>query len=217
MTISVFLADDHAMVREGLERILDAEGGIEVVGQAKDGQSAIDGVARLRPDVAILDIKMPGLSGLAAARRIREACPETQIVILSMHDGSEYVQHALRAGARGYVLKACASAELIEAVRTVHAGHTYTSQAVSDQVIEGLQEPQDGEASEDPLASLSDREREVFHLVIEGKTSREIGEMLSLSPKTIETHRGRLYKKLDVQCLAELMRFAARHKLISLE
>jgi DNA-binding NarL/FixJ family response regulator len=217
MTIAVFLADDHAIVREGLEPLLNADPDIEVVGQAEDGQGAIDGVTRLRPDVAVLDIEMPGLSGLAATRCIRAACPRTQVVILSVHDTREHIHHALRAGARGYVLKECVGAELIEAVRTVHAGHSYTSQKVSDRMVNSLAGPDDGAPTGDALACLSDREREVFHLVVEGNSSAEIGEILSLSPKTVETYRSRMYKKLDIHDLTELMRFAARYKLISVQ
>jgi two-component system response regulator NreC len=216
MTIAVFLADDHAIVREGLEPLLNADPDIEVVGQAEDGQGAIDGVTRLRPDVAVLDIEMPGLSGLAATRCIRAACPRTQVVILSVHDTREHIHHALRAGARGYVLKECVGAELIRAVRAVHAGHAHTSPKASDKVLGGLAGTADSEPPDDPLACLSDREREVFGLVVEGKTSAEIGQILLLSPKTIETHRSRMYKKLEIHNLAELMRFAARHELLRL-
>jgi DNA-binding NarL/FixJ family response regulator len=217
MTIAVFIADDHAMVREGIELILETAADIQVVGQAKDGQGAIDGVMRLAPDVAVLDIEMPRLSGVAAARRIRDACPQTQVVILSVHATKEHIAQALRAGARGYVLKECIGAELIEAVRMVHAGHSYTSQKVSDRMVNSLARPDDGAPTGDALACLSDREREVFHLVVEGNSSAEIGEILSLSPKTVETYRSRMYKKLDVHDLTELMRFAARCKLISLD
>jgi DNA-binding NarL/FixJ family response regulator len=217
MTIAVFLADDHAIVREGLKLILNAEADIQVVGQAEDGQGAIDGVIRLAPDVAVLDIAMPLLSGIAAARRIREVRPHTQIVILSIHKTKEHISRALRAGARGYVLKECAGAELIEAVRSVHAGHYYASQKVSNSMFESLARPEDSEPADDPLACLSDREREVFYLVVECKTSAEIGDILALSPKTIETHRSRIYRKLDIHSLVELMRFAAKHKLISVE
>ncbi|MGD9029889.1 MAG: response regulator transcription factor [Anaerolineae bacterium] len=217
MTIAVFLADDHAIVREGLALLLNAEPDIEVVGQAGDAEGAIDGVARLQPDVAVLDIEMPGLGGLAATRCIRTAYPRTQVVILSVHDTREHIRHALRAGARGYVLKECVGAELIEAVRAVHGGHTYTSQKVSDKVLVDLAGQEDDEPLKDPLACLSDREREVFHLVVAGKTSAEIGDLLLNSPKTIETHRSRMYKKLEVRNLAELMVFAAKNRLLPLD
>ncbi|MGD8966699.1 MAG: response regulator transcription factor [Anaerolineae bacterium] len=217
MTIAVFLADDHAIVREGLEHILNAQPDIEVVGQAEEGQGAVDGVARLAPDVAVLDIRMPGLGGLVAARRIRQTWPDIQVVILSMHATKEHISQAMRAGARGYVLKECAGAELVEAVRAVHAGHSYTSQKVSDRIVDSLAGPEANKPAEDPLAGLSDREREVFHLVVAGRSSAEIGEILSLSPKTVETYRSRMYRKLDVHDLTELMRFGARHKLIFVE
>jgi DNA-binding NarL/FixJ family response regulator len=217
MTISVFLADDHTIVREGLELILNAEADIQVAGQAEDGQGAVDGVSRLAPDVAVLDIAMPGLGGVAAARRIRHARPDTQVVILSMHATKEHISQALRAGARGYVLKECAGAELVDAVRAVHAGHSYLSQRVSDRVLESFAEPEAGERPDAPLACLSQREREVFHLVVAGRSNAEIGEILLLSPKTIETYRSRMYRKLGVHNLTELMRFAVRHKLIFVE
>jgi two-component system response regulator NreC len=215
MTIAVFLADDHAIVREGLALILNTAADIEVVGQAEDGQGAIDGVACLRPDVAVLDIEMPRLSGVAAARRIREVCPHTRVVILSIHASKEHISQALRAGARGYVLKECVGAELIEAVRAVHAGHAYASQKVSDKMVNSLAGPDDGTPAGDPLACLSDRQREVFHLVVAGKSSTEIGDILALSPKTVETHRCRMYRKLGIHDLTKLMRFAVKHNLIS--
>jgi DNA-binding NarL/FixJ family response regulator len=216
MTITVFLADDHAVVREGLSLILEAEPDIEVVGHAENGESAAQSISRVLPDVAVLDIAMPGLSGVAACRRIQNTCPSTHVVILSMHASKEHISRALKAGARGYVLKECAGAEVVEAVRTVHAGHSYLSQRVSDEMLQQFA-GEDGESTEDPLAPLSDREREVFHLVVEGKSSAEIGKSLSLSPKTIETYRSRLMRKLGVDDFLGLVKFAARHELISLE
>jgi DNA-binding NarL/FixJ family response regulator len=217
MSINVFIADDHAIVREGLEHILNAQKDVTVVGQAEDGRGAVDGVTRLAPHVAVLDITMPGLGGIAAARRIRETCPDTQVVILSMHATKEHITQAMRAGARGYVLKECAGAELVKAVRSVHAGHSYTSQKVSDRMLDSFAEPRPDAQPNDPLASLSGREREVFYLVIEGNSSAEIGDMLLLSPKTIETYRSRMYRKLGIGGLTELMRFAAKHDLISVD
>jgi DNA-binding NarL/FixJ family response regulator len=212
MTITVFLADDHAIVREGLEHILNGQPDMEVVGQAEDGRNAVDAATRLAPDVAIFDITMPLLSGVAAARRIRETCPGTQVVILSMHASREHVSRALKAGVRGYVLKECAGAELVEAVRAVHAGHSYTSQRVSDVLMDTFVEDEEG-----PLAPLSDRERQVLPLVVDGLSSAEIGEALSLSPKTVETYRSRIHSKLGTENLAELIKFAVRHDLVSLD
>ena len=212
MTITVFLADDHAIVREGLEHILNAEPDIEVIGHAEDGQSAVDAASRLEPDVAVLDIAMPPLSGVEAARRIQDACPGTGVIMLSMHATKEHISRALKAGARGYVLKECAGSDLIEAVRAVHEGHSYTSQRVADALVENFVEEE-----EEPLAGLSDREREVFYLVIDGLSSTKIGERLSLSPKTIETYRSRIHTKLGTNDVADLVKFAVKHDLVSLE
>jgi DNA-binding NarL/FixJ family response regulator len=214
MTIDVFLADDHAIVREGLQHILDAQPDIRVVGQAPDGQTAIDGVVHAEPDVAVLDISMPPPSGVEAARRIRETCPSTQIVVLSMLCSMEHVSRALKAGCLGYVLKECAGAELVQAVRAVHGGHSYMSQRVSDVMLQNFVDEDQGGC---PLAELSDREREVFHLVIEGLSSTEIGDLLTLSPKTIETYRSRIHRKLGTHDVPELIKFAIRHDIISIE
>ena len=214
MTIDVFLADDHAIVREGLQHILDAQPDIRVIGQAPDGQSAIDGVLSAHPDVAVLDISMPPPSGVEAARRIRETCPGTQIVVLSMLCSQEHVSRALKVGVRGYVLKECAGAELVEAVRAVHRGHSYMSQRVSDVMLANFVDDDQGGA---PLAELSDREREVFHLVIEGLSSSDIGKALTLSPKTIETYRSRIHRKLGTHDVPELIKFAIRHDIVSIE
>ena len=213
-TTTVFLADDHTIVREGLVHILAAEPDIDVVGQAEDGKSAVDAATRVVPDVAVLDIAMPGLSGVEAARRIREVCPGTEVVFLSMHSSKEHISRALKAGARGYVLKECAGSELVEAVRAVHQGHAYMSQRVSDVMLTNFVEEADDEA---PLAPLSDREREVFYLVIDGLSSTDIGKRLSLSPKTIETYRSRIHSKLDTADVTGLIKFAIRHDLISVD
>ncbi len=212
MTIRVFLADDHTIVREGLAHILNSESDIEVIGQADDGRSAVDAVCRRAPHVAVLDITMPPLSGVEAARRIRAASPNTEIVFLSMHASREHISRALKAGARGYVLKECAGSELVEAVRAAHGGHSYMSQRVSDVMLEGFVGDE-----ETPLASLSDREREVFYLVVDGLSSAEIGDSLSLSPKTIETYRSRIHQKLGTDDVAGLIKFAIRHDLVSFD
>jgi DNA-binding NarL/FixJ family response regulator len=212
-TTTVLLADDHAIVREGLVHILSAQPDIDVVGQADDGKSAVDAVTAVVPDVAVLDISMPGLSGVEAARRIRESCPGTQVVFLSMHSSKEHISRALKAGARGYVLKECAGSELVEAVRAVRRGHSYMSQRVSDVMLANFVE----EDKQAPLAPLSDREREVFYLVVEGLSSTDIGRRLSLSPKTIETYRSRIHSKLGTDDVTDLIKFAIRHELISVD
>lgn len=211
MTIRVFLADDHAVVREGLQHILDAQPDITVVGHAEDGQSAVNAVERTAPDIAVVDVALPSLSGVEITRRIGETCPATQVVILSMHSTREHVRRALRAGARGYVLKECAGSELVEAVRIVHAGHSYLSQRASDALLDSF-----GAEEEEPLGRLTDRERQVFDRVIEGLSSAEIGERLALSPKTVETYRSRVHDKLGTDDVVGLVKYAARNELILL-
>lgn len=214
MTITVFLADDHAIVRDGLRALLEAQPGFTVVGTAADGREAVRQVARLRPAVAILDVAMPELNGIDAAEQIRAAAPATQVIILSMHSAAEHVYRALKAGARGYLLKESAGDEVREAVRAVHAGRRYLSHAISETVIESYlgQRP-----VESPLESLSAREREVLQLTVEGKSSAEIAEVLSLSPKTVETYRARLMQKLNLADLPALVKFAIQHGLTPLE
>jgi len=212
MTIRVVLADDHTIVREGLEQILNGEPDVEVVGRVGDGESAVRAVQELQPDVAVLDIAMPGLSGIGAARRIREACPTTRVVMLSMHADQEHVSRAMMAGARGYILKECAGSELVKAIRAVHDGQSRLCQRAADAMIRTY-----GADSQEPLADLSERERQVLRLVVGGLSSVEIGKALSLSPKTIETYRCRIHRKLGTDDVVDLVKFAVRHNIISLD
>ena len=210
MSISVFLADDHAVVRDGLWALLDAESDINVIGDAEDGREAARQVAQLRPDVVIMDIAMPVLNGIESTLEIRVVCPSTRVIILSMHSTTEHVIRALQAGAYGYLLKDSAGVELVDAVRTVHAGHRYLSPKITDSLVDQLvQQPET--VIESPLMSLSPREREVLQLAVEGKTNAEIAESLSLSIKTVGTYRSRLMVKLDIHDLPGLVKFAIRH------
>ena len=217
MTITVFLADDHAIVRDGLRAFLSAQPDIEVVGEASNGREALRQIAEIGPDVAVLDIAMPELNGIDATQQIRRASPATQVVILSMHATEEHIFRALQAGARGYVLKESAGAELVEAVRAVYAGHRHLSQKISDKVIDEYVRQREAGETECPLARLSQREREILPLVVEGKTSNEIAGILSLSPKTVETYRCRMMHKLGISDLPALVKFAIRHGLTPLE
>jgi len=217
MTITIFLADDHAVVRDGLRFLLEAQQDIDVVGDADNGRDAVHQVTQLQPDVVILDIAMPELNGIEAARQIREACPSTQIIILSMHSTSEHVFRALQAGARGYLLKESAGIEVVNAVHAVRAGQRYLSQKISDQVIDDYVSRREVFEVESPLARLSPREREILQLVVEGKSSADIAETLFLSPKTVETYRSRLMQKLDIGDLPSLVKFAIQHGLTPLE
>jgi len=217
MSITVFLADDHAVVRDGLRLLLEAQGDIRVVGDAANGREAVHQVAQLRPDVVIMDIAMPELNGIEATRQIHEACPSAQVVVLSMHYTTEHIFRALQAGARGYLLKESAGIEVVNAVRTVHTGHRYLSQKISDKVIDDYVRQREAAGARSPLARLSPREREILQLVAEGKSSAEIAGLLSLSPKTVETYRSRLMRKLGIRDLAGLIKFAVLKGLIPLE
>jgi RNA polymerase sigma factor (sigma-70 family) len=217
MTITVFLADDHTVLRNGLQFMLDAEAGIEVVGAAANGREAVAQVKQLQPNVVILDIAMPELNGIEAAHQIRASCPATQVIMLSMHHTPDHITRALQAGARGYLVKESASDEVVEAIRQVHAGRRYLSQEISDQVIDYYVDQYQVEAVSDPLTSLNTREREILQLVVEGKTTAEISELLSLSPKSVKSYRSRIMQKLGVNDLPGLVKFAIRHGLTSLE
>ncbi len=207
MTIKVLLADDHTLVREGVKLILEKQGEIEVVGSVGDGRAAVKAAQRLRPDVAIFDISMPELNGVEAVRQVAELCPDTRVIILSMHASVEHIHQAMEVGACGYVLKDSVGKELVVAVRTVVEGRRFFSEKVADLVFLDYATMKRS-AGKSPVESLSFREREVMQLVVEGKSSRDIGEIIHLSPKTVESYRSRLMVKLGVKNLAELVKFA---------
>ncbi|HUV95327.1 MAG TPA: response regulator transcription factor [Anaerolineae bacterium] len=217
MTISVFVADDHAVLRDGLLLLLSAQDDIRVVGEAANGRDAVRQIAQLRPDVAIVDIAMPELDGIETTRQIREVCPLTKVIILSMYSTSERIFRALQAGALGYLLKESAGAEVVKAIRVVHSSHRYLSQRISDRVIDDYIRQRRLGDTESPLAALSSREKEVLRFVVEGKSSVEIAGTLFLSPKTVETYRARLMRKLGIRDLPSLVKFAIRHGLTPLE
>jgi len=211
--ITVFLADDHTIVRDGLRLILDAQPDIQVTGDAGDGREAVRLVGQTSPDLVLMDIAMPQLNGIEATREIREKCPSTQVIILSMHATNEHIFRALDAGARGYLIKESAGREVVDAVRAVSADHRYLSQSVSDEVIDDYVRQRGAGAPKAPLDTLSAREREVLQLVTEGRSSAEIARAIHLSPKTVETYRSRLMRKLGVQDLPGLVKFAVEHGL----
>jgi DNA-binding NarL/FixJ family response regulator len=213
MRTAIFVADDHAILRDGLATLLAAQPDMEVVGTAANGREAVAGVLRLAPRVAIIDISMPELDGIEAARQIHAANPEVHLMILSMHAGSQHVFHALEAGVRGYLLKESASREVIEAVRIVQSGRRYLSPRVAEIVAQGVSD----RSAVSPLSSLSQREREILKLVADGYSSAKIGTMLHLSPKTVDTYRSRMMQKLHVSDLAGVIKLAIQHGLTSLE
>jgi DNA-binding NarL/FixJ family response regulator len=213
---SVLLADDHALMRMGLRALVDALPDAHVVAEAGNGHEAVALARQWRPAVAVLDIAMPQLNGIEAAERItREGLP-TKVVILSMHATRQYVTAAIRAGAVGYVVKDAAVDELAQALRAAAQGRSYVSPSVSDHLLHELRGAQPGqEPQETTWHRLSARQREVLQLIAEGRSTREIGELLHISPKTVETHRAELMRRLDIHEVAGLTRFAIREGLIS--
>jgi len=212
--IRILLADDHAVVREGLKMILESNPEMQVVAETGDGLETVRQSRTIRPDVILMDISMPSLSGIEATRRILENQPEIRIVILSIHSTSEDIFRALQAGAIGYLLKESAGAEVTEAVRAAYAKKRYLSRKVDDIVIDSYIHNRVNTGSKSPLEKLSIREREVLKLVAEGKTSNEIAEILFLSPKTVETYRSRLMQKLGLKDIASLVKFAVGQGLV---
>ncbi len=210
--IRVLIADDHTIVRQGIVSLLRDSGQCDVVGEAANGLEAVEKAIATRPDVALIDITMPRLNGLEAVRRIREASPGTSILVLTVHDDEEYVLPIVRAGAAGYLLKNTASAELVAGVIALSEGKTWFGPEAMRAMAEQLRRP--SEVPADPYQRLTAREREVFHLVVEGKPSKEISRLLGISIKTAENHRARLMEKLDVHNTAALVNYAARKGLL---
>ena len=213
MPIRVFLADDHAVLRDGMRSLLEEQGDIVVVGDAPNGRLAVQQAQQLAPDVVVMDIAMPELNGIDAARQIREVSPATQVVILSMYSTAEHIRHALEAGVKGYLLKEAAGTEVVDAVRAVHAGRRYLCKKITEAVVDDYVLQRTADQVEDPLARLSAREREILQLVAEGKTSAQIAKALHISPHTVATYRSRLMRKLGVGDVAGLVKFAIQHGL----
>lgn len=207
--IRILLADDHALVRQGLGMILGAQKDMEIVGQAGNGNEAVEMAEKLKPDVVVMDVTMPELNGIEATRRLAVSLPRTRVLALSMHKDSVYVREILRAGARGYLLKDSGDADLVAAVRAIAKGEGYISPSVSDAVLSDYRKH-----VTDPLDLLTTREREVLQHIAEGKTNKEIATLLNLSVYTVEAHRGRIMEKLNLHSTGELVRFALRNGLI---
>lgn len=206
--ITVLLADDHAVVRDGLQLTLDGNSDLRVMAAAANGIEAIRLAEKYQPDVIVLDIAMPQLNGIDAIPQLRQVAPAVQIVILSMHSNPEYVLRALDAGALGYVLKESAAREVADAIRAAHSRRRYLSPQIADALIDHTIQ---GRPYQNPLEGLSQREREILQMLAEGKSNHEIAEILSLSPKSVETYRSRLMTKLDIHDLATLIRFAIKN------
>lgn len=209
MKIRVLLADDHAMMRDGLQALLQAAPDIEITGSVGNGREAVNTAMAVKPDVVIMDVTMPDMNGIEATGLLRDKLPQVRVVMLSMHSSSEHVYRALGAGAAGYLLKESAGEEIVSAVRTTHAGRQYMSRALAG--LDRRAAPRDGITS--PLESLSTRERQVLQLVVEGRSSVEIAALIHLSPKSIDTYRSRLMKKLGITDVTGLVKFAIQQGL----
>lgn len=207
--LRIVLADDHVVVREGIKALVNAQGDMGVVGEASDGEAALGVVRELRPDVLVVDMSMPGLNGAQVTRRVRQECPGVRVLALTVHDDREYLAQLLKAGATGYVLKRAASSELIQAIRVVAAGGLYLDPMVAGKVVDHfVGNTLDVSNAEEEV--LSQRETEVLKLVARGFSNKEVASRLSISVKTVETHKARIMEKLRLQGRSDMVRFALK-------
>jgi two-component system response regulator NreC len=213
--LQILLADDHTLVRQGLSKILEEQPEWTVVAQASDGREAVKQTLQLKPDVAIFDIGMPLLNGIEATRQLTRRLPGLHVLILSMHAEEAYITQALEAGAQGYLLKDSADTDLIRAVSAVAAGKSFFSPAVARVMLDDYVRHLAGKGIVDRYQALSEREREIFQLIAEGHSNKEVADLLSVSPATVETHRAHILQKLDVHNTAELVLYAVRRGVIS--
>ena len=212
-SVRILIADDHEVVRRGVRALLEVHPGWQICAETVDGREAVEKAARLRPDVVILDIGMPGLNGLEAARQIREASPLSEVLILTMHESEQVIREVLAAGARGYVLKSDAGRDLVNAVEALSRHKTFFTSSVAEMVVQGyLSGGQLGEQRGHSV--LTQREREVIQLLAEGKGNKEVAELLGISVRTAETHRTNIMRKLDCHSISDLVRYAIRNSLI---
>ncbi|QTA82095.1 Two component system response regulator, LuxR domain-containing [Desulfonema limicola] len=215
--IKIMIADDHAVVREGLRNLFEEQPDMEVIAEVSDGMQAVKKVKNVSPDVALIDIAMPNLNGLEAVSLIKEASPDTQVVLLSMHKKDAYVHQALGAGALGYVLKASPTSEVLEAIRSVHKGEYFLSSKINSKIITAFLKSRTEKPSLSGYDLLSEREQQVFRLLVEGKSSVEIADILCISSKTVEKHRANTMKKLDIHNMVSMVKYAIKIGIIGPE
>jgi DNA-binding NarL/FixJ family response regulator len=213
--IKVLIADDHAILREGIRSLLARYPDIEIVGEACNGKESITQTIKLAPDIVLMDIAMPGLGGLEATLELQKISPKTKIIVLTQYEDKAYIFRFLKAGAVGYVLKKSGGAELVSAIRSVYQGGSFLHPQIAKDVIDDYRERQKEEVNEDPYESLTDREKQVFKLIAEGHTSKAISHILGISVKTVMAHRGTIMNKLDLHTRTDLIRFALRKGIIS--
>jgi two-component system response regulator NreC len=214
-SVRIVLADDHTVMRNGLRLLLERQPNLQVVGEAADGRQAVALTETARPDVVIMDIAMPNLNGIEAARQIVNQSPKTAIAILSMHSDESYVIRALKAGARAYLLKDSAEADLLAAVRALTEGKSFFSPAISKILVEDYMRQLESRGAEDTYELLTTREREILQLLAEGKTNKDVANMLNLSLYTVETHRTHILQKLNLHSVPELILYAVRKGIIA--
>ena len=214
--ITTFLADDHQMFRQGLCTLLDAAPDIEVVGEASDGQTTLREIERLQPDIAVLDIAMPGLSGIEVTKRLGKLSPRTKTLILTMHDDTFFAVEALRAKALGFMLKEESISHLVDAIHKVAQGENVISPSLEKAVLQEINNSHTGKSTERSVTLLTPRETEILQLVAEGMTNQEIADLLFISPNTVDTHRKNIMAKLDIHSVAGLVKYAIRHKIVTL-
>ncbi len=213
----LILVDDHAVLRAGLRMLLDSQPDMRVIGQAADGEEALRICRELRPDVVLMDISLPGLSGIEVTKALRRECPQIRILVLTMHDDEAYFKQVLQAGGSGYVLKRAADTELLSAIRAVHRGEVFLYPSMAKLLVEELLQakpPAPVGGAREASTSLSGREKEVLRLIALGHTNQEIADALYLSVKTVETHKARIMTKLGTRSRSELVRYAMQHKLV---
>ncbi len=214
--ITIVIVDDHTIVRQGLMKLLEEEKGMQVIGEGMDGREAVKTVQTLKPDIVIMDIAMPKLNGIEATRQIKQAGIETKIIILSMHDHSRYIREFLGLGVSGYLLKNAASKDIVKAITSAIKGETYLSPSISSRVIEDYVGMNKKSSEEELYNTLTNREREVFQMIVEGSSTKKIAETLYVSPSTIKSHRSNIMEKLKMDNLSQLIQYAIQLGIIDI-